>query len=182
MNCSTEVLCVIWYIINVQNAMLVCHSWCYLLQVAIAIMTTYSLVRACGPIECEIKLMKLWKKNFYDIDLYLRLTGVRIHGGSYGVYSQYGWHMICNVYFVLPAYISPCALVSAQTIHGFVGLYRPDSGLAPSQWKTSLQSNAVSHWLGANLKSALLYMRAIYEITNTLVVYTIKSMNWIIIV
>ena len=26
---------------------------------------------------------------------------------------------------------------------------RADSGLAPSQWETSLQSNDVSHWLGA---------------------------------
>ena len=26
---------------------------------------------------------------------------------------------------------------------------------APSQWETSLQSNAISHWLGANLQSAL---------------------------
>ena len=26
---------------------------------------------------------------------------------------------------------------------------------APSQWETSLQSNAVSHWLGANLESAV---------------------------
>ena len=32
---------------------------------------------------------------------------------------------------------------------------RADSRLAPSQWETSLQSNAVSHWLGANLESAL---------------------------
>ena len=31
----------------------------------------------------------------------------------------------------------------------------PDSRLEPSQWETSLQSNAVSHWLGANLESAL---------------------------
>ena len=30
-----------------------------------------------------------------------------------------------------------------------------DSRLAPSQWETSLQSNTVSHWLGANLQSAL---------------------------
>ena len=28
-------------------------------------------------------------------------------------------------------------------------------GFAPSQWETSLQSNAVSHWLGANLESAM---------------------------
>ena len=32
---------------------------------------------------------------------------------------------------------------------------RPDSRPAPSQWETSLQSNTVSHWLGANLESAL---------------------------
>ena len=30
-----------------------------------------------------------------------------------------------------------------------------DFRFAPSQWETSLQSNAVSHWLGANLDSAL---------------------------
>ena len=33
---------------------------------------------------------------------------------------------------------------------------RADSRLAPSQWETPLQSNAVSHWLGANLESTLL--------------------------
>ena len=33
--------------------------------------------------------------------------------------------------------------------------FRADSRLAPSQWETSLQSNAVSHWLGANLESTL---------------------------
>ena len=32
---------------------------------------------------------------------------------------------------------------------------RADSRLAPSQWEMLLQSNAVSHWLGANLESAL---------------------------
>ena len=34
--------------------------------------------------------------------------------------------------------------------------HRADSKLASSQWETSLQSNAVSHWLGANLESALI--------------------------
>ena len=36
-----------------------------------------------------------------------------------------------------------------------VHVFKTDSMLAPSQWETSLQSNAVSHWLGANLESAL---------------------------
>ena len=35
-------------------------------------------------------------------------------------------------------------------------IYRADSRLVPSQWELSLQSNAVSHWLGANLESALI--------------------------
>ena len=34
--------------------------------------------------------------------------------------------------------------------------YRADSRFVPSQWETSLQSNAVYHWLGANLESAVL--------------------------
>ena len=33
--------------------------------------------------------------------------------------------------------------------------YRADSRLEPSQWETSLQSNPVSHWLGANLELVL---------------------------
>ena len=33
---------------------------------------------------------------------------------------------------------------------------RADSRLPPSQWETSLQSNAVSHWLGANPESAMI--------------------------
>ena len=35
-------------------------------------------------------------------------------------------------------------------------ILRADSRLVPSQWETALQSNAVSHWLGANLASALI--------------------------
>ena len=34
---------------------------------------------------------------------------------------------------------------------------RADPRFAASQWETVLQSNTVSHWLGANLESALLY-------------------------
>ena len=33
---------------------------------------------------------------------------------------------------------------------------RADFRFAPSQWETLLQSNAVSHWLGTNLESALI--------------------------
>ena len=36
--------------------------------------------------------------------------------------------------------------------------HRADSRFAPSQWETSLQSNAVSHWLGTNLESVLTHV------------------------
>ena len=42
------------------------------------------------------------------------------------------------------------SVVTVMTMHG-----RADFRFAPSQWETLLQSNAVSDWLGANLKSAL---------------------------
>ena len=44
--------------------------------------------------------------------------------------------------------INPCAHHSAQVT-------MKDSRLAPSQWETALLCNDVSHWLGANLESAL---------------------------
>ena len=37
-------------------------------------------------------------------------------------------------------------------------VFRADSRIAPSQWEMSLQGNAVSHWLGANLESALIFI------------------------
>ena len=39
--------------------------------------------------------------------------------------------------------------------------------LAPGQWETSLQSNAVSHWLGPNLESAQYYIARLTEISES---------------
>ena len=58
--------------------------------------------------------------------------------------------------------------------------FRADSRLGPSQWEMSLQSNTVSHWLGANLESALLSCQTIWtkvfdlEIQSTLPVNTLR--------
>ena len=43
---------------------------------------------------------------------------------------------------------------------------RADSRLAPSQWETALQSNAVSHWLGANLESAMVMSESLQRCMN----------------
>ena len=49
--------------------------------------------------------------------------------------------------------------------------YRADFRLAPSQWETSLQSNAVSHWLGATLESALYYLHCRVRILSSSRIY-----------
>ena len=53
------------------------------------------------------------------------------------------WHMACISELLIQ--IMACRLFRT----------RADSRLAASQWETSLQSNTVSHWLGANLESGL---------------------------
>ena len=48
-----------------------------------------------------------------------------------------------------------CGRICPQMGHIF---HHSISGLAPRPWEPSLQSNAVSHWLGANLESALYFI------------------------
>ena len=40
----------------------------------------------------------------------------------------------------------------------YISYHRADSRLAPSQWEMSLLSDIISHWLGANLESALYHI------------------------
>ena len=78
------------------------------------------------------------------------------------------WNVITSLYvnyidtkpgtyvIILYLYISPCNKRLSIRIIGTLPISRPDYKLAPSQWETSLQSNAVSHWLGTTLESALI--------------------------
>ena len=52
-------------------------------------------------------------------------------------------------------------------------IYRANSRLAPSQWETSLLSNAVSHWLGTNLEAALIYITFVCFITKSFLTYSL---------
>ena len=65
-------------------------------------------------------------------------------------------------------------------IHGkcLIRTARPgyDTGLVPSHWETWLQSNAVSHWLGANLESALWYTRTALQSILKTAIYTVKPL------
>ena len=50
-----------------------------------------------------------------------------------------------------------CKISELISCYDEYSIHRADSRLAPSQREMSLQSNGISHWLGANLKSALRY-------------------------
>ena len=59
-------------------------------------------------------------------------------------------------YFILSEISEDCRFSCAlMWDRSYQSEHRADSRLASSQWETALQSNAVSHWLGANLESAL---------------------------
>ena len=58
-------------------------------------------------------------------------------------------------------------------------LHRADSRHARSKWETSLQSNAVSHWLGANLGSALVILFSHLSTCNRSVEYVYDYHNTI---
>ena len=47
-------------------------------------------------------------------------------------------------------------------------VFRADSRFAPSQWEPLLQSNAISHWLGTKLESALCVILLQVSLLNTL--------------
>ena len=46
-------------------------------------------------------------------------------------------------------------IIQTFSFHHMIHMCRADSRFAPSQWGTALLCNAISHWLGANLESAL---------------------------
>ena len=53
--------------------------------------------------------------------------------------------------YILVKWIYIYIYVSKTRLH----IHMADSRFAPSQWETALLCNDISHWLGANLKSAL---------------------------
>ena len=65
----------------------------------------------------------------------------------------------------LQAFFTMLTEIVFKAIFGYqfpITWYRADSRLSASQEETLLQSNGVSHWLGANLESALWYHFPLY--------------------
>ena len=54
-----------------------------------------------------------------------------------------------------------------------LSFFRADSRLAPSQWEMLLQSNTISHWLGANLESNLFFIAVLCSMQ-----YHVRLKHW----
>ena len=68
---------------------------------------------------------------------------------------------------IVSGYQMPCITICIMPLYNC----RADSRFASSQWETSLQSNAVSHWTGANLESALNWYAIIQPSCATWIYY-----------
>ena len=88
------------------------------------------------------------------------------------LHKFYGWHYSPQkccfpeaINWIMQGYGRGFLLDCVCYDRGWV--FKADSRFAPRQWETSLQSNTVSHWVGANLESALI-----------LGYKTIKNVQW----
>ena len=84
--------------------------------------------------------------------------------------SVCGWFVLRSIRTVLALSCFAEDIISEPGTFSLLGYWvihiRADPRLAPSQWETSLQSNAVSHWLGAYLESALHILKVRLKIMN----------------
>ena len=74
---------------------------------------------------------------------------IALNGELWGVFCEYFWENWPN--FNGTALYYRWGRILEEGYCWADILFRADSRFAPSQWETSLQSKAVSHWLGANL-------------------------------
>ena len=113
-----------------------------------------SLLRTWGcSLNRVADRLLLWDFGYLELQItwFLRLFGGQriwthmIWPIWSGKPSGYGW-FLNNDGTSRQQHNGPCIVKSSACI-------RADSRLVPSQRETSLQSNAVSHWLGSNLES-----------------------------
>ena len=106
----------------------------------------------------NLRLIWITELNFYSeippknpFSIFLCLHTVRLASTSNSVY----WTdtIACPPGFQLGQCWGPQTFWNARA--GFNGKSRADSRFAPSQWEMALLCNNVSHWLGANLESAV---------------------------
>ena len=83
------------------------------------------------------------------------ITSKHVRKVNFQFKKKRGASIVC---FCQNVHRSDSALVPNKITDNW-NIIRSDSRLAPSQWEMVLLCNDVSHWLGANLESALIMLR-----------------------
>ena len=114
------------------------------------------------------------KWNLRLLDLQISAVTWLVHG-TLGMYSQlwlsrghslyesYWMLLLSSLFIQVILRIYPCMLHISYDFELYFApiISMADSVLPPSQWETPLQSNTVSHWMDANLESALISVKHI---------------------
>ena len=119
----------------------------------------HQIFRVTGPLCGQFPTKRPVTRSFdvfFDLRLIKRLSKPR--DWWFDMLSRPLWRH-CHGYWI--TFQETLSFLQVSFLTTKVVLYncQADSRLAPSQWVTSLQSNAVPHWLVANLESALNWYR-----------------------
>ena len=134
------------------------------------LLTIRMIFVSCSTNECPRFLSKTWGPPI--IHGKLRLSEHSVNRYTHSLSRQaINWHLIGNIRYSFTstskAFIFPCHLKLKYDVQPKYILmypkqfsangqsYRAYSWFAPSKWEKALLCNDASHWLGANLESAL---------------------------
>ena len=112
---------------------------------------------SAAVVSWRCQYLKLWRLSLLHA-LYIRMIRwVNFKATSLAVLWQPSFQIALNVLMVFWCRLIFWCLSVVYFTEGIRNIYfRADSMFVlPNQWETPLQSNAVSHWLGASLESAL---------------------------
>ena len=126
------------------------HFWSYKQELWILISRYFFFF-----IYIYIKTTTTTKTKTLRVYWFIPLVKIKIISNFILVFSG-GWPKHCVGFIQVTTPFS--CFIQIQFCWSF-HLIRANCGLAPSQWEMSLQSNAVSHWLDANLESALFHVQ-----------------------
>ena len=111
-----------------------------------------------------IKILSSVKICFRSGKCVFKLSGPQCHNTPRQSYIPFiSWVHLCwaranydiTTYHDITRVSRPCRSHLFDRPIGYISTYRADSRFAPSQWEMALLCNDISHWLGANLESAL---------------------------
>ena len=130
----------------------------------------YRYVFVLCPFTLVIRLINCWDfiQIWYDNKM-LSSQWDNNTGIQHFVYTVVSWYLLGIISRQGFLFLCSCMNKCTCSFFAFVFVFiicRADLRFPPSQWETSLQSNAVSHWLGANLGSALVWYQGGVSITH----------------